>query len=204
MNAYSLTKEKRRLLLRYLIIIPSCLFLLLFFRRFEQLTDLHLWYLLPAWVLLGHLSCALSNLITDRSFRGSWHLFRYTFLIYGKRTSAVHFQSAFLTSLLEETIFRYMLLNLFLDRLVYVFLTVVLVSVAFTGIHLVFNRGSRRLFPCLDLFLFSIAVSALNVVTASFYPALIIHGMRNYILRVLLLRRDEQEVHSGGGVAESL
>ena len=201
MNAYSLKKEKRRLLLRYLIIIPLCLFLLLFFRRFEQqLTDLHLWYLLPGWVLLGHLSCALSNLITDRSFPASWHLFRYTFLIYWKRISIVHFQSAFLTSLLEETIFRYVLLNLFLDRLGNDFLAVFLTSVAFTGIHLVFNRGCRRLLPCLDLFVFSIAVSTLNVVTASFYPALIIHGMRNYILRVLLLRRDRREVSSGGGI----
>ena len=200
MNIYSLKKEKHKLSLRYLIVIPSSLFLLFFFLRFEQITDLHLWYLLPTWILLAHLSCAVSNLITDRSFRASRHLFRSTFLIYGKRTSVVHFQSAFLTSLLEETIFRYVLLNLLLDRLGHNFLAVVLTSVAFAVIHLVFNRGSRRLLPCLDLFLFSIAVSVLNVVTASFYPALIIHGMRNYILRVLLIRRDEQDLSSGGGI----
>ena len=111
MNAYSLKTEKRKLLLRYLITIPAGVILVFVFPRFEQLTDLHLWYLLPAWVFLAHLSCALSNLITYRSLRSSWHLLRSTFLIYWKRTSFVHFQSAFLTALAEEMLFRYVLLN---------------------------------------------------------------------------------------------
>lgn len=191
MNAYSLKREKQRLLLRYLIALSAGVFAVFVFPRFTQLTDLHLWYLLPVWILLGHLSCAISNLITYRSFHSSWHLFRSTFLAYWKRTSVVHLQSAFLTALVEEMLFRYLLLNLLVDWLGNAFWAVALDSVAFTLTHLVFNRGFRRLMPTVDLFVFSIAVGTLNVVTASFYPALIIHGMRDYILRVLLIQRED-------------
>ena len=191
MNAYSLKREKQRLLLRYLIALPAGVFVVLVFPRFDQLTDLHLWYLLPVWILLGHFSCALSNLLTYRSFLSSWHLFRSTFLAYWKRSSVVHLQSAFLTALVEEMLFRYLLLNLLVDWLGNaVWAAIALDSVAFTLTHLVFNRGFRRLMPTVDLFVFSIAVGTFNMVTTSFYPALIIHGMRDYILRVLLIQRE--------------
>lgn len=191
MNAYSLKREKQGLLLRYLIALPVGVLVVFVFPRFNQLTDFQLWYLLPVWILLGHLSCALSNLITYRSFRSSWHLFRSTFLIYWIRSSAIHLQSAFLTALVEEMLFRYLLLNLLVDWLGDAVWAVVLNSVAFTLTHLVFKRGFRRVMPAVDLFVFSIAVGTLNLVTASFYPALIIHATRDYILRVLLIQRED-------------
>jgi membrane protease YdiL (CAAX protease family) len=190
MNAYSLKKEKQRLPLRYLIVIPITAFLLLILPWHPQLTDLHLWYLWPLWILAAHLSCALSNLISERSLRSSWHLLRYSFLCYWKRTSLVHLQSAFLTAVFEETIFRYLLLTVLLRLIGHPVAAIVLTSVLFTVTHVVFNRSVRRLIPILDLFLFSIAVSWINVGTVSFYPALIIHGMRNYILRTLLIRKN--------------
>lgn len=193
MNVYSLREEKQKLLLRYLIVVPASVFLLVVFRRWhEQLTNLRLWYMWPVWILAAHISCFLSNLLTERSLRSSWHLLRYSFLCYWKRASIVHFQSACLTALFEETIFRYLLLNLLLSWLGKGVWAIMLTSVAFVAVHLVFNRGSRRPLVGVDLFLFSLAIGALNVVTASFYPALIIHCMRNYILRLLLIRRDDE------------
>ena len=189
-NAYSLKREKQQLLLRYLITIPAGVILVLVFPRFEQLTDLHLWYLLPAWIFLAHLSCALSNLISYRSLRSSWHLLRSTFLIYWKRTSFVHFQSAFLTALAEEMLFRYVLLNVLVAVTGSTVWAVLLDSIAFTVTHLVFNRGHRRFVPAVDLFFFSISIAALNLLTGSFYPALIVHWMRDYMLRVLLIKSE--------------
>jgi membrane protease YdiL (CAAX protease family) len=189
-NAYSLKREKQKLLLRYLITIPVSVMLVFVFPRFEQFTDLRRWYLLPVWVSLAHFSCALSNLITYRSVRSSWHLIRSTFLIYWKRTSVVHLQSAFLTALLEEMLFRYVLLNLLVDVTGSIVWAVALDSITFTVTHLVFNRGFRRFTHALDLLFFSILIAGLNLLTASFYPALIVHWMRDYILRVLLIKSE--------------
>jgi len=188
--SYSVDKTRKQLPLRYATLFVS-LGLLWFVPHHELLTDLSLWYLLPGWVLLGHLLCGFSYFITGFSTKRALALFRGSFVIYGKGGSLVHLQAAFLVALIEEAIFRYSLLPFLGDTFGSAIGALLVVSFAFSFMH--FSRGFSlaRVFIHVDHFVFALILGGLVIGLQSFYPALILHTMRNYILRCILISKDE-------------
>ncbi len=193
MGIYNTLRDQKRLPFLYLYILPVCAGIILLYPERRQLTGLNLWYLFPAWVILGHILCGLSYAITGCSLKKGIFLFINSFTVYGENSSSIHLQVAFLTSLLEETIFRYFLLfylnNLLNSSSAAIFLT----SVIFTAYHFHLGWNPKNFLRFLDLFIFSSIISTANIITWSFYPAFIIHGMHNYILRCLLVTKNEYE-----------
>jgi membrane protease YdiL (CAAX protease family) len=193
MSYYSSEKAKKSLPFLYIIIPLISATIILFFQRFDQFNPLRLWYLVPLWVISSHILCGFSYVITSLSLKHGIGLFINSFSVYRKRRSPVHFQVAFLTSLLEEIIFRYFFLLFLTDLLKNPFLAVLLTSFAFTLFHFRFGFHLKSIIQYIDFFIFSLIISSLNLLTQSFYPAFIIHGMRNYILKVLLVTKKEYE-----------
>ena len=154
------------------------------------------WYLLPACVMLGHLACGLSCLITTRSPRYAGLLLQSSLYVYWQEASATHLQVALLVSVAEEMIFRYAMLG-WLSLTVGPGWALAMVSVLFAAMHLRPAAGRRPgagtngLFPMLDYLLFGLLLGGLTLGTGSLYPAVVVHAMRNYILRCLLITKEE-------------
>jgi membrane protease YdiL (CAAX protease family) len=187
MGFYSAEQSRKSLPFLYLMIVPASLALVFIYKRFDLFTNHSLWYLLPVWVLCAHLLCGLAHMITSLSFKRGLICILNSFFVYGKEWSPAHLQVAFLTSLLEEVIFRYVLFSVLLGWFNNLFVAGFLVSVAFALFHCRYGFTIQSSLRYFDFFVFSLLLCTLNFATASFYPAFIIHGMRNYILRILLV-----------------
>ena len=175
----------------YIVILPVTALIIFLFRQYRQFTDFSLWYLLPLWIPAAHITTGFSFLVTTFSVRKSWQFLKNSYLVYGNAGSLAHWQVAFLTSFLEEILFRYLLLSLFLTWLHNPIVACLLVSLFFTIYHLRHGFSLPSIVKYADFFLFSLIVSSLNLLTGSFYPAFIIHGMRNYLLKIMLIPKKQ-------------
>ena len=192
MSYYPFEKAQRRFYFFYLYTPPFISIAILFlYPSYDQITDFHLWYLFPIWILLSHILCGLSYSITGISLKRGIIFFINSLTVYGKNSSFIHFRIAFLTSLFEEIIFRYFLLFYIKDLLQSPLLAILFTSVIFTAYHFHLGWKVKSVLKYLDLFIFSSIISAINLITNSFYPAFIFHGLRNYILRSLLISKKE-------------
>jgi membrane protease YdiL (CAAX protease family) len=188
--SFSVEDTRRRLPLLYLAALPAAAIIWLLPYK-QLLTDLRLWYLFPLWVVLAHLCCGFSYLVTSWSVRRGLRLVASSITVYGQRACGTHLQAAFLVAFVEEVLFRYALLS-WLAGVVGSLGALLITSALFSAVHLQL-RGPGRLLRQLDLLLFALLLGALVLATASLYPALLLHGMRNYILRCLLISAEEYE-----------
>ncbi len=186
--SYSVEATRKRLPL-LLIALPLSALLVWSLPHRPIATNLHLAFLAPAWVLLAHLLTSLSYVVTSRRLRPAWYLLKGSLSVYGSQASATHFAAAFLVALAEETLFRFALLPWLATQLGPT-AAVALVSLAFSALHV--RSGRRRSWPALfDYFLFAVVLGAVTLATHSLLPAVLLHTWRNYILRCLLVSRDE-------------
>ena len=182
--SYSVDAARRRLPLLLLIVLV-CAAIVWLVPHHDLLTDTDYWYVIPLSVPLAHLACGLSYVITARSLRRGMGILKSSYLPYGRRASMTHLAVAFLTATAEETVFRYAAL-MWLSSVLNPWVGLFGVSFAFALAH--GFRSRRRL---LDMFVFGLILGALTLATHSIYPAIVVHGMRNYILRCLLISREE-------------
>ncbi len=188
--SYSIKKTRRWLRLYYLA-IPFAFTVVWLLPPFRGLvTDLTRWYLLPLWVVAGHLACGLSCLITTRSPRYAGLLLQSSLYVYWQEASATHLQAALLVALAEEMIFRYAMLG-WLAQAMGPYGALALVSGLFAALHLRPDTGIKSLSSLVDYFLLGLLLGGVTLATGSLYPAVVIHTMRNYILRCLLISREE-------------
>lgn len=170
---------------RLLFLGSVTVLVILFYNNYNQFL-FPPFYVIAFSILLGHVLCSLSYLITSLSFNNTLAFFRNSFLIYTEKPFGLHLYVSLTASIFEEILFRYFFLFLLIDLLNSTLLSVFLTSVLFVSIHYKLGwKGIKSAFLYFDLFLFSIILCALNIYFDSFYPALIIHFMRNYILKAL-------------------
>ena len=189
--SYSLEATRRHLRGWYLA-LPLCVAVLWILPVRPLIADAHLWYLFPVWVLVAHLHTSFSHALVTGSLRKGRAFLRSTWLAYGAARSGIHLQAAMLVALGEETLFRAILLW----PVVAVsssWVAVVGTSVLFALAHLAGKGRKRGGRAVLDLFLLGVLLGALTVWTRSLYPAILVHGWRNYLLRCLLVSREELE-----------
>lgn len=148
-------------------------------------------WLLPVWFLAGHLLPALSHVLTGLSLRGGFVLLTSSRWVYGRFASIVHLQVAFLVALAEESLFRYALLSGLASRFDSEPVALLVSSAVFCVAHVRPRRGLGALLNYLDLFLFALILGGVTLATRSIYPAILLHGMRNYILRCLRVSKSE-------------
>ena len=194
--SYSIKKTRRRLRLYYLAFPFTCTVVWLLPPFRGLVTDLTYWYLLPLWVVAGHLACALSCLITTRSPRYSALLLKSSLYVYWQEASATHLQAALMVALAEEMIFRYAMLG-WLSQTMEPAVGLALVSALFAAMHLRPDSGLKGIWSTLDYFLLGLLLGGLTLALGSIYPALVIHAMRNYILRCLLITEEEYAERNG-------
>ena len=188
--SYSIKKTRRWLRLYYLAIPFACTVVWLLPPFRGLITDLSRWYLLPLWVLGGHLACAISCLITTRSPRYAGLFLRSSLYVYWQEASLVHLQAALLVSLAEEMVFRYAMLG-WLTQTMGPAGGLLMVSGLFAALHLRPDTGNKSLASLVDYSLLGLLLGGLTMWLGSLVPAVVIHAMRNYILRCLLITKEE-------------
>ena len=195
-------KSTRRLLPLYYLALPLTAVLLWLLPFRWLLFDLRLWFLLPLWIVGGHLACGLSCLITSRSPRYAVLLLRSSLYAYGREASVVHLQAALAVALAEEMLFRYALLG-WLGQQLGPLSALLLSSALFALLHLRPGARLKNLPQLVDLLLLGLLLGGVTLATGSLYPALLMHALRNYILRCLLISREEYaERNQGSGVRD--
>ena len=199
--SYSVQETRKRLLIHYLA-LPLVAIVVLLYRRHELLANLDLWYLLPMWPLLAHPLSGFSYLVTSLSLKSGYVLVRTSVRVYGSLGSLVHLQAALLTALAEEVLFRYLLLFWLADLLDSGLASLVITSLLFSAAHLRLGLRLTSIPRYLDLFIFAMLLGGLTLWTGSLYPALLIHWVRNYILRCLLISREEYEELHGSKLTD--
>jgi membrane protease YdiL (CAAX protease family) len=151
--------------------------------------DLRILVFAPAYILIGHLLSGAIYVINAK-WRNALAFVRSSLLVYHSWGSWRHLHVAVLTAVWEESLFRYLLLFWLLDITNSPMLATVSISLLFALSHLSqWNRKEIR--NSLDLFTFAVTLSIITLLTHSLYPALIIHIVRNYILRCLLIPKSE-------------
>lgn len=152
-----------------------------------------LWSLLivPFVVPLAHLLCGTAHLILTRSLGKALILTRSTFLAYGERASLRHLGAAFRVAFIEEAVFRGLLLGWVAAWLTHELLALVLVSLAFALSHPRKSTGPRRVPMYVDYFVFALVLGGLTLASGALLPAIVLHLMRNYLLRCILVSREE-------------
>ena len=190
--SYSIKKTRRLLRFYYLAFPFACTVVWLLPASRSLMTDLTRWYLLPLCVVAGHLAVGLSCLITTRSPRYAALLLQSSLYVYWQEASVTHLQAALLVALAEEMIFRYAMLG-WLCQALGSWWALALVSGLFASMHLRPDAGVKNLSSLLDYFLFGLLLGGLTLGSGSLYPAVVLHAMRNYILRCLLISEEEYE-----------
>lgn len=186
--SYSVQASRRSLPLQ-LLALPFTALLVWLLPHGHWATNLERWYLVPAWIALAHLLTASSYLITALRLRPAWFLLTGSIAVYRSRASATHLAAAFLVALGEEAVFRLALLP-WLAALTGAIPSVLLLSALFSALH----AGRTRSFRALsDYFVFGVVLAAVTLATQSLLPALVLHTFRNYILRCLLVSREEYD-----------
>lgn len=149
------------------------------------------WYVLPLSVPFAHLFLAAVYALTTRSLRRARVFLRSSWWAYGKRASLLHLQAACLVALAEEALFRYALLPALAEGLESPWAAVALSSLAFALVHRQVGFHALRWWRYLELFVFGAILGLLTLWTGSIFPAILLHGLRNYILRCLIITRSE-------------
>ena len=186
--SYSVQASRRSLPLQ-LVALPVTALLVWLLPHGYWATNIELWYLVPAWVALAHLLTAASYVIMAFRLRPAWFLLTGSVSVYASHASATHFAVAFLVALGEEAVFRLALLP-WLAMHIGPSVSVLLVSLVFSVLHAGPSRSPRMLF---DFFLFGLVLAAVTLATQSLLPALVLHTLRNYILRCMLVSREEYD-----------
>ena len=190
--SYSVEQTRQRLALHYLA-LPLAAAVVMLWPRYELLTGLELWFLLPLWVVLAHPLVGVSYFITSGSTHKGWVLCRSSVAAYGSEGSLVHLQAALLTALAEEIVFRYAALFELAERLESPLVALLVTSALFTLMHYRLGLSWTSALRYGDLFLFALLLGGLALGTRSLWPPLLLHGMRNYLLRCMLISREEYE-----------
>lgn len=181
----------RRLPLLYLGCLPLAGVVIWLVPHHRLVTNLTGLYLLPLWIVLAHLLCGLSYTITGLALRRGLMLIKSSLMVYrGEAASLIHLQAALLVALAEEAVFRYALLGLLAGALGPT-AALLITSLLFSLLHLRRGTGVARALHHVDLFVFALVLGGLTLGLESIYPALALHGVRNYILRCLLISREE-------------
>jgi membrane protease YdiL (CAAX protease family) len=112
-------------------------------------------------------------------------------------------------ALAEEALFRYALLGGLARWTQSPLLGLGVSTLVFGLAHLpghlrVARRGWAPVRRVLDLTLFGLVLGVLVLATDSFWPALIVHGGRNYILRCLLVSKREYARYHADKLADKL
>jgi membrane protease YdiL (CAAX protease family) len=191
--SYSVATTRQKLRFYYLA-VPFAIGVVLLLPYRELVLRAGCLWLYPIYVALAHLHCGLSYVITGFSLRKGYGLLRSSLEVYGSFASITHLQAAFLVALAEEVVFRYAALSWMAEALASPGLALVLVSAVFSIAH-VRRKGLRigAIPAYVDLFLFGCLLGGLTLATGSLYPAILLHCMRNYILRCLLVSKEEYE-----------
>lgn len=196
--SYSVSKTERTLLVRYLAVLFLLPLAWLLPHR-GLFTEWRPVAALPLWMLLGHLSTSASYLVTGFSLRGAKGLLVGSVTIYRSRRSGVHLQAALTTAAIEELVFRYTLLMMLVDWTRSPVLSLIAISAGFSVAHVHRKPSFMALPRYVDFFLLGLLLGGAVFVTGSIYPAIILHAMRNYILRCLLVSKEEYRGLGGGG-----
>lgn len=145
---------------------------------------------LPIVIVFGHVLTSLSYVLTSLHWRRGWGLWKSSWTVYGENRSLRHLLTAIPVAVLEELLFRCAGIGL-LSLLMESSLAVLATSAIFALAHV---RPSRRfnLRHFVDSLLLGIVLGATTVLTLSVYPAIALHGTRNYILSCLLVSKKEE------------
>ena len=188
--SYSIASTRKRLPYLYLA-VPLSIAVAAIRWRPTLLLDVSLWFLWPAWIAAAHVLTALSYLNTARSARSAYYLFVGSLSVYRRQGSLLHLQAAIVVALAEEMVFRYLVLFSLIEMLGRPMVPVIATSALFAIAH--FRRARPKVLAArlLDYFAFGLILGLVTVATESLIPALILHAMRNYILRCMLVSREE-------------
>jgi membrane protease YdiL (CAAX protease family) len=149
--------------------------------------------LAPAWLVAGHLVSFLSFLVTCRSWRRSVAFLRSTLLAYSECRSLRHALTSSWTAAREEALLRGVLL-VWLASLAGPWTAVMLTSLLFAACHLLEgNRRKGHPVQLVDYALVGLVLAGLVMASGALVPAVIVHGTRNYLLKCLMISRQEYE-----------
>lgn len=187
---FSIEKTKKQLPIRYLA-LPIFAIVMWIVPFHDVALNVFPLVFFPLWIFLGQILYGFSCVITSLSLKRGVAFWKSAFSVYGKMGSVIHLQAAVLVAMLEEAIFRYALLFYVYDSSGSVLLAILGTSVLFSALHV--RRGFRlaRILVYVDYFVFALILGAISLATNSIYPAVILHAMRNYILRCLLISKEE-------------
>jgi len=194
--SYSLEATRRRLPFWYLA-VPAAALCTWLLPYPWLLTDLRYWFLFPVWIGAAHVLTSASHAWMAGSFRKGMAFFRGTALAYGPCRSGIHLQAAMLIALGEELLFREVVLWPLLEVTGSGAVAVLVSSFLFSIAH---HRPGRRFSWRVhtDLFLLGVMSALLTLGFRSLYPAILIHGWRNYLLRCLLVSKAELDAWRAG------
>lgn len=195
--SFSIPRTRRLLPVYYLVaafLVAAALFLLprphLWGReQFSIVVSLLCWPLAHVW-------CGLAHAWTSGGLRRGWALTRGSTMVYGRAASGIHLQAALLVAAGEEVVFRHALLHGLLDLGLGSAVAVGLASLVFAAAHLPQHGWRLRPRHVTELLAFGALLATLTLATASIYPAVLLHAGRNYVLRCMLVSREEfQAIH---------
>jgi membrane protease YdiL (CAAX protease family) len=145
---------------------------------------------LPVVIVFGHVLTSFSYVLTSLHWRRGWGLWKSSWIVYGANRSWRHVLTAIPVAVFEELLFRCAGIGLFCF-FVESPLAVLATSTIFALAHV---RPSRRfrLRHFIDSLLLGLVLGTTTVLTSSVYPAIVLHGTRNYILSCLLVSKNEK------------
>jgi len=137
---------------------------------------------LPCGILAGSLFFLLSLFITTSNFKGSFQFIREScknILLFIKSNLFLSLRR-FFTSFIEEMFWRVLLINLLSKNILKdKVITAILVSICFTLDHFPQKRRKTIFREWFDLFIFSLNVSVLYILTRDIILISVIHFLRN-------------------------
>jgi len=142
-------------------------------------------------VVLAHLLTAGSYLVTGLSWRGARGLLRGSLSAWASRRDGVHFLAALLVALAEEALLRGLALCWLTRWTGSAATALVLASLLFALGHLRPPWRPTRLLLLLDYFLLGLVLGGLVLATGALLPAVVLHAVRNYVLRCVLVSKQE-------------
>ena len=188
---YSKDSAAKKLPFLYGSVIAVSAVILLFFRHQTYLRIY--WIQLPASLLLAHILYGFSAGITGLSLRNIYKYFLSSLFIYRSTFSIIHFQTAILISFGEEMVFRFFLQQLILEKLNNLPVAIIITSTLFSLIHLKKAPILLRTLKHIDFFVFSCILGTVFFYTRSLWPVVLVHALRNYVLRTQLIYINNNE-----------
>ena len=188
--SYSLADTRRRLPWLALALLPAA-GLAWALPHHHLLTNLHtaIWW--PLCWPAAHLLCGLSYTLTARSVSRGAALVRSSLGVYRKFGAPAHLAAALCVAIIEEIIFRYAMLHETIRFGIPPAAALALTSLVFAVAHLRLGLRWSRAAHYLDYFLFALVLGGATLASGSLWPAVLLHTGRNYILRCLLVSKEE-------------